>query len=83
MPQQNKTDWESRFDIEFPNVALPEDRLIYVSKELKDFIRNLLKEQREEVIEKIKAIPETFPEIESDMFDSGLQTMKANILKII
>ena len=93
--KENKTDWESRFDKKlsdyanayyWDNEGWTKKHLTELEKQdklIKDFIRTLLAEQREEMVEKIKAVPDTNPDMESDFFDSGLQTMKANILKII
>jgi len=46
-------------------------------------IQKALDEQKLEIIEMIKEMPNTFPEMESDEFDEGFGTAKYDIIKRI
>ena len=50
-PNKQKTDWETRFDKTFLNIRF--DTTVGTSVNIKDFISQLLKTQREEIISEI------------------------------
>jgi hypothetical protein len=78
--------WEDRFDFHIEHLKIPK---IYVQS-IKQFINNLLAEQKAEIIERVENAPihkaHTYASENADIYrayDAGQERMKKDVLNII